>query len=592
MDFSLRKALEEMTQDRNAQVEDAAFQEASRAQTIPGTGVMLTQTPEAANFQPDFKGNAVLEGKSVDQVSPDGGVQLTPQAQAAAAQKQPPATPPQVTPGTGTGFRPPDEQPAPPAPAGAQGPPQGALPPANPNAQRPVSQEELARRRLGIPEDVSADYRIDLALNDQARKADIERLGAEREGVNAHSQALNNAAEAQRQRIAAQRQAAVDKAVADHRARLDELEKLSVNEPDRFWNEHWAGPVFSRVGASIAIGLATFGGQGQLAYKMISDGINRDIDAQKSQWEAKKMLAEKYGRLDDQLIKSYDSKLEDLERVRSTGLNAAAQRLKDMAAAMGDKEQARKAEEAVWKLQDEATRKAADTEAKVAQSVQKELDRRSREAATTKALYEKAIQKGLLKGMEKNAEAGVTGVPVGAGKKGPGGGDEVTVRAGEARIAKAAKESRPTWEAMDRFVQIAPEYGKKNRGLLEKGAAAMATNPLTHPILGAGLNVAMSDETREMTDLAKQIQAYGASETGGKAVTEAERKLSLPKGAMDQAIRDILAGDISPKTLLIVKSVSQRMKVDAAAQGNPEAQRRYKQDQDYAEQNAEGIFSR
>jgi predicted DNA-binding WGR domain protein len=58
----------------------------------------------------------------------------------------------------------------------------------------------------------------------------------------------------------------------------DEVDKMSV-DPRAFWDDK---STFEKIGLAIALGMAAYGGQGQLVMGMIQNEIDRNIDAQKS----------------------------------------------------------------------------------------------------------------------------------------------------------------------------------------------------------------------------------------------------------------------------------------------------------------------
>lgn len=307
------------------------------------------------------------------------------------------------------------------------------LPPAQPNAAPPgqlgSNAEREQQRILGgipgvTPEQEALDrMRQDGAIDQQAaaqQQADFN--AAERERV-AQIEQANRAAQ---ERALAELRAAQAQALENSRKRLETMEKDAVEDPNRFWDNHFAGPVFGRIGAAIGIGLATFGGQGQLAYKMVSDGINRDIDAQRQTLAAKQKLAERWGQHDARSAALLEDRMEDLERARVAALNDSARRMENMAKGLGDQNKIRAAGETAAKFRADAANHLEQINTAVSKRVLE--DRKKREAAAAAAAnagnvleqVRKAHLKGRLKGIEKKGESDVTGEGPGTGQLTPG----------------------------------------------------------------------------------------------------------------------------------------------------------------------------
>ncbi|TXH51990.1 MAG: hypothetical protein E6Q97_17070 [Desulfurellales bacterium] len=525
---------------------------------IPGTGVVLTQTPAAAEFQPDWS----QEGLESQQALAAGEPLPPPPRQTVSFERgtglpEGPARTEQPAPAT---------EPLPPPPS-----PGPAGPPTDPFSQ---SAQALERRRLGIPEDVSGDFRVQQQLDAQAAAED-------RRGYNAQAAQEREAAEAERQRIAEEEAVwrqrklqATEEALKANRARLDALSKESVSDPDKFWKDHWAGPVFGRIGAAIAIGLATFGGQGQTAYKMISDGINRDIDAQKARWEAKAQLAKKHGDADALQLKAYDDRLHDLEHMRTVGLQASAQRLKDMAAAMGDSERQRHADIAVAALQDESARNAAKQEAAVLQSIQRRLDAQ-RKAAAAQDPYAKAMQQGYQDALRERIRAAAGGRPVQG--RGPG---EMADPKQVAKISDQLSKSQRQIEAIDKVAERWSGYAPDAAS--QKLITAYMSDP-TRSSVGTRLAEFVVDDKKkvEAMEFAKDIgdvASYGLGEFGA-ALTKLEKDTGLNRARLELALRNIKdqkasKEDVKAATALIphMKDMKRVLLQQAYVKGSPAAQ--------------------
>jgi hypothetical protein len=410
-----------------------------------------------------------------------------------------------------------------------------------------------------------------MGMRQGQRINDLEAYGEEAKAARAEQAAIAERTAKQEAFWREQRAVAVETAMARHQARLDELQELSVSDPDKYWNDHWAGPIFGRVISAIAIGLASLGPHGgNLAYKQISDGINRSLDAQKQTFEAKKALAEKYGALDQLSLKTYDDKLDDIERLRATGLNAAAQRMKDMASAMGDAERVRAAQDAITKLQMEATETDAKNRVRIQRGALLEWEKRQKAGpAGGGSAIEKAISKGQLERIQAIA----------AGKPVAGGEDEElrpTARAGLARIEKHASEREGAWTALDNLSDEAEKWSKRPQGkpgLMERAGASIVANPLTNALGGAAVGEAMMEEdTRSLAQRAAAARAEFASSTGGKAVTEIEERLSVSKGSLNRAVAAIARGEFTAEDVRLLREASRMLKSGTLGQGPPKAQ--------------------
>lgn len=190
-----------------------------------------------------------------------------------------PQAAPAFNPMADTGINPPEPMPA-------------ASPPmALPSSKTTTVQETSTKKGMIVPEDLKQQLSesVEARIQAERQKSDVESLyaGMQAELLDEHAQKQTKQIEAQR-RTEETRKLEVDNRMKAYDSSVQEMLNQKVN-PDQFWaNKGMSG----RVGAAIAMGLGAYGnavaGGGNAALSIITDAINRDIDAQKANISIKK----------------------------------------------------------------------------------------------------------------------------------------------------------------------------------------------------------------------------------------------------------------------------------------------------------------
>ena len=254
------------------------------------------------------------------------------------------------------------ELPPPPPPIGipgAPGGPGGAAGGGQPSREYIPEDRASAGRRLGlVPQTEDQQSMVDQQVWLQEQRAQGAHESAAKQASINDSMAADQAARAKEfdreQRAVA---LAAQRAFEQRTKERAELEKQATVDPDRFWKQHWAGPVGSRVMA--ALGLAALGfatnGQGVAAgMSQIKGLVDSDIEAQKATINAKTRLLELSGQDNKEYLASQQDKLRNLDNARIVAYKAAATQMEAIKANTQNKDQAIAADQLVVRLRQTA----------------------------------------------------------------------------------------------------------------------------------------------------------------------------------------------------------------------------------------------
>lgn len=205
---------------------------------------------------------------------------------------------------------------------------------------------------------------------EQQRIADaqaVNRQAGEEVGGNLREMGLRDTRDAMEEER--RHQEAKDAALAKYSADLDakqrDLDKYATQDPDRFFKQHFMGPVGSRIGAAITLGLAGFAGPQTL--KVMSDSIDEaiknDMLAQERTYAHKRDIYDRFKGLRDEEFQQMDKKADYLKSATIAARNYAADRLQAAAASVEDRDKSLAAQQAANALRQQAAKDEADRKA-------------------------------------------------------------------------------------------------------------------------------------------------------------------------------------------------------------------------------------
>ena len=287
------------------------------------------------------------------------------------------------------------ELPPPPPPIGipgAPGGPGGAAGGGQPSREYIPEDRASAMRRQGVvPPTEDQQSMTDQQVWLQEQRAQAAHESAAKQASINDSMAADQAARAKEfdreQRAVA---LAAQRAFEQRTKQRAELEKQATVDPDRFWKQHWAGPVGSRVMASLglaALGFAT-NGQGVAAgMSQIKGLVDSDIEAQKATINAKTRLLELSGQDNKEYLASQQDKLRNLDNARIVAYKAAATQMEAIKANTQNKDQAIAADQLVVCLRQTAMELERKQESEIIKEMESaaEKNRAARNAARAAA---------------------------------------------------------------------------------------------------------------------------------------------------------------------------------------------------------------
>jgi len=175
------------------------------------------------------------------------------------------------------------------------------------------------------------------------------------------------------------------------------LEKLATQDPDRFWKNHFAGPVGSRVMAAVAMGFAGF--NSPQALKIMSDNINQSIEddlrSQENTYQNHLKIAERGRLADKDYLQSHQENMRNLDAVRIASRQLAADTITAATAHLNNSEAVIKAKEVSNQFLMDKEKLKMENEAKVKKEILEERERRMRAAAAQareEYLHKRAVQ--------------------------------------------------------------------------------------------------------------------------------------------------------------------------------------------------------
>lgn len=287
------------------------------------------------------------------------------------------------------------ELPPPPPPIGipgAPGGPGGAASGGQPSREAiPEDRASVMRRHGIVPQTEDQQSMVDQQVWLQEQRAQAAHESADKRAVLNDSTAADQAARAREfdreQRAVA---LAAQRAFEVRTKQRAELEKQATVDPDRFWKEHWAGPVGGRILAALGaagVGLAT-NGQGINGYLgQIKGLVDSDIDAQKATIAAKTRLHEMAGQDGKEYLASQQDKLRNLDNARIVAYKAAATQMEGIKANTQNKDQAMAADQLVVSLRQTAMELERKQEGEIIKEMESaaEKNRAARNAARAAA---------------------------------------------------------------------------------------------------------------------------------------------------------------------------------------------------------------
>jgi hypothetical protein len=210
----------------------------------------------------------------------------------------------------------PSAQPAIPAPQGAPATGVGA-----PKGPTPVSlQKDYHTAMLGNLDDQTRNV-------ENQRDFEITQAQLQAAEIQKQNEALE-ASDAQRQAEHAHRSQAAEAALSDLNSRSSELGQFK-EDPNRLWHNMSAG---RQVLAGVGLLMSAIGGQQGQAIQVLQTGIDRDIAAQRSEWQAKKDSVAARHSAFGQMMRLYNDEDSASAALRTLQLDAAARKLQLMTA--------------------------------------------------------------------------------------------------------------------------------------------------------------------------------------------------------------------------------------------------------------------
>lgn len=269
----------------------------------------------------------------------------------------------------------------------------------SPNAGMPANDRARAEDKLGILKDTPGYSAL------RANEEDLLKQREDLAELNRQSQdSLGQAGLAeQRHTVEAMHKASeaympeAKKMWEREQERNAKLEKLATQDPDRFWKNHFAGPVGSRVMAAVAMGFAGF--NSPQALKIMSDNINQSIEddlrSQENTYQNHLKIAERGRLADKDYLQSHQENMRNLDAVRIASRQLAADTITAATAHLNNSEAVIKAKEVSNQFLMDKEKLKMENEAKVKKEILEERERRMRAAAAQareEYLHKRAVQ--------------------------------------------------------------------------------------------------------------------------------------------------------------------------------------------------------